>query len=380
MFPVILANTKFSIDMLKHMCKKDESSNIFFSPLSISSALGLVVLGAEGETYNQMMKTLHFDQMKIMYHDLYEAVNKTSDQYELILANRLYGERTCDFKDEYLHKCDDWCFGDFEVVDFQKDPEGAKGKINQWVKDKTTKTENMDNLLGKGDVSVDTLLVLVSATYFSAHWENPFIKNDVPFYTSKGQNTAVKMMQTEGKFHVAIIPEANHLPAFTILEIPYRQGVVSMFIMLPDEKHPSLKKIEHHITYEKLLEWTEEDKFIPTYMEVVLPMMSVKETYDLEEILKSLHMTDAFNDNCNFNGMLKTPSKKMKLSKVVHKSAIDLSESGTTVAGGSGTVVTRTTCKASNDSKGKFIANHPFLFFIRHNPTKSILFWGRFCG
>ncbi len=55
--PVILANSKFSIDLLKVLCK-DNTGNVLFSPLSISSALGPVVLGAgfKSNTADQMYK------------------------------------------------------------------------------------------------------------------------------------------------------------------------------------------------------------------------------------------------------------------------------------------------------------------------------------
>ncbi len=53
--PVVSANTKFSIDLLKVLCK-DNTENLIFSPLSISSALGLVLLGAGGDTAEQLNK------------------------------------------------------------------------------------------------------------------------------------------------------------------------------------------------------------------------------------------------------------------------------------------------------------------------------------
>ncbi len=53
--PVILANSKFSIGLLKVLCKAT-TGNVIFSPLSISSALGLVLLGAGGDTADQMNK------------------------------------------------------------------------------------------------------------------------------------------------------------------------------------------------------------------------------------------------------------------------------------------------------------------------------------
>ncbi len=53
--PVVSANSKFSIDLLKVLCK-DNTENVIFSPLSISSALGLVLLGAGHNTADQMNK------------------------------------------------------------------------------------------------------------------------------------------------------------------------------------------------------------------------------------------------------------------------------------------------------------------------------------
>ncbi len=53
--PVVSANTKFSIDLLKVLCK-DNTENVIFSPLSISSALGLVLFGAGGDTADQLNK------------------------------------------------------------------------------------------------------------------------------------------------------------------------------------------------------------------------------------------------------------------------------------------------------------------------------------
>lgn len=108
--------------------------------------------------------------------------------------------------------------------------------------------------------------------------------------------------------------------------------------------------------------------------------MKMEGTYDLQKILTSLGITDAFTDECNFSGMA---SKPLKLSKVVHKSGINMNEQGTEVEAGSGATTTLLRSNKCNSGDGKqvtFVADHPFLFFIRHNDTKSILFWGRYCS
>lgn len=134
---------------------------------------------------------------------------------------------------------------------------------------------------------------------------------------------------------------------------------------------PSSKLVES-ITYEKLQEWTEPDNMFPTEVTVEIPIFKMQEKYDLEEALKALGTTDVFGDKCDLSGMAPGP---LKLSKVVHKSFVEVNEKGTEAEGGSGGVMKSF---AKSKSPESFVADHPFLFFIRHNLTKSIIFWGRF--
>ncbi|KAL0169376.1 hypothetical protein M9458_033972, partial [Cirrhinus mrigala] len=121
------------------------------------------------------------------------------------------------------------------------------------------------------------------------------------------------------------------------------------------------------ITYEKILEWTQLDNMIPTEVNVEMPKFTLKEKYDLEEPLKDLGIEDLFSDKCDLSGM--APGK-LKLSKMVHKCVVEVDETGTEAEGGSGGVVQTLQSQKIYES---FIVQSPFLFFIRHNSTKSIL-------
>lgn len=48
------ANGSFAISLLKVLGEEDKSRNLFFCPLSVSSALAMVYLGAKGNTAAQM--------------------------------------------------------------------------------------------------------------------------------------------------------------------------------------------------------------------------------------------------------------------------------------------------------------------------------------
>lgn len=56
--------------------------------------------------------------------------------------------------------------------------------------------------------------------------------------------------------------------------------------------------------------------------------------------------------------------------EVLHKVEMDVTEKGTEAAATTGILLRR------DGNQKKLIANRPFLFFIRHDPTKLVLFWG----
>ncbi len=79
----------------------------------------------------------------------------------------------------------------------------------------------------------------------------------------------------------------------------------------------------------------------------------------------------AFSSNADFSGMDGTHD--LFISRVVHQAWVDVSESGTEAAAATAVVVTT---RAALTQEPVHI-DHPFLFFIRDNPSGTILFAGR---
>ena len=106
-----------------------------------------------------------------------------------------------------------------------------------------------------------------------------------------------------------------------------------------------------------------------------LPKFKLEEMYDLQSTLSSMGMSDAFNQSkADFSGM--STEGNLFLSNVFHKSFVEINEQGTESASGTASEVSVRISLPSIE----FNADHPFLFFIRHNKTNSILFYGRFCS
>uniref|UniRef100_A0A8C9YCV7 Serpin B6 n=3 Tax=Sander lucioperca TaxID=283035 RepID=A0A8C9YCV7_SANLU len=180
------------------------------------------------------------------------------------------------------------------------------------------------------------------------------------------------MMYQETLFPFSDNPKAN----CKILEMPYKGKELSMLIFLPNEIEDSttgLEKLEKQLTYENFMEWTRPDMMDNVVVEVGLPRFKMEETYDMEEVLVSMGMVDAFDDTkSDFSGM--SPTNDLVLSKVVHKAFVEVNEEGTEAAAATAAVMMNCCPSAT------FIADHPFVFFIRHNSSMSVLFAGRYCS
>ncbi|XP_045566684.1 leukocyte elastase inhibitor isoform X2 [Salmo salar] len=379
MASVSVANTNFSLELFKKITEHNKTGNVFYSPLSISSALAMVSLGARGNTATQMSESLHHhkatDNVHVGFNKLMSELNKKGAPYALSLANRLYGEQSYQFVETFLGDTKKHYNAELEAVDFKSNAETARQNINAWVEKQTA--EKIKNLLAEGVVDHLTRLVLVNAIYFKGNWEKKFKESstsDALFKLNKNESKPVKMMHQKAKFPLTFIPEAN----CQILELPYVGNELSMLILLPNEMEDDttgLKKLEKELTYKNLVEWTRPDMMDTVEVQVGLPKFKLEESLDLKDLLASMGMTDAF-DHCksDFSGM--SPNNDLVLSKVIHKAFVEVNEEGTEAAGATAAIMMMR-CAMRTPT---FVADHPFLFFIRHNPTQSILFYGRYCS
>lgn len=369
-----VANTWFAVDLFQTLNEDNPTGNIFISPISISSALAMIFLGARGNTASQMSKTLHFDAVEDIhsrFQSLNADINKHGAPYILKLANRLYGEKTYNFLSEFLASTQKMYGAALDSVDFQHASEDARKVINEWVKGQTE--GKIPELLAVGVVNNMTKLVLVNAIYFKGNWQKKFSKEattNVPFRLNKKDTKTVKMMYQKGKFPYGYIEDLK----CRVLELPYQGKELSMVILLPDDiedESTGLKKIEEQLTLEKLHQWTKPENLHSVEVNVHLPKFKLEESYNLNSHLARLGVEDLFNNKADLSGMSGT--RDLFVSKIIHKSFVEVNEEGTEAAAATAAIVAY--CALTFEES--FVADHPFIFFIRHNPSTNILFLGR---
>lgn len=370
---VVKGNNAFAFDLYAKLREKD-GGNLFFSPMSISSAFGMCSAGARGETLKEMEKALHFDLEQDKLHPAYAELLKQLNgagrkrSFQLTVANALWGQKDYGFRPEYLNLTKDNYGAGLHEVDFIGNANGARKTINQWV-EKETK-DKIKDLIPEGAVDDLTRLVLTNAIYFKASWAHQFSES----------STKKESFKLPGGKKIDDVPlmRQNHDfryyegDTFQLLELPYEAHELSMLVLLP-KKVDGLPELEKALTASKLEEWAGKMKIHD--VDTTLPKFKFTSEFRLNDSLAQLGMKLAFTPNAaDFSGM--ATGQKLYISAALHKAFVDVHEKGTEAAAATGLVV-GTTSLPPPRPKAVFRADHPFVFAIRENSTGSVLFLGR---
>lgn len=370
-----MANNQFALDLYEEIGKLvEDGGNIFFSPISISTALAMTYAGAKGNTATEMEEVFHFDrfssttELHDSFKQLIAAFNEPEKNYTLSLANRLFGRTGYSFLQTFLDVMYDSYNASLKELDFVGNAEGSREYINKWVEDKTE--DKIKKLLLPGTIDSSTVLVLVNAIYFKGDWDTPFDPNKTTkgnFYVSEEKVVQTDMMFMEHP--TFMYGESEKLDA-KILELPYGEGDVSMYFILPN-KVEGLSSLESKLDLDSLTSAL--GALRSSEIDVVqIPKFKLVQATDLKKLLIEMGLVDLFNAAAaDLSGI--TGARDLVVSEVVHKAFVDVNEKGTEAAAATA-VIFRETAVLDPIT---FVANRPFLFLICERSSGSILFLGR---
>jgi serpin B len=102
------ANNYLSLQLFQHL--SNEEKNVFYSPFSISSAFGMLYLGARDKTAEEMKEVLGYnfghlsnDEVNQQFGSiLREISDKDSNKYQLNIANKLVAQQNFDILESYI--------------------------------------------------------------------------------------------------------------------------------------------------------------------------------------------------------------------------------------------------------------------------------------
>ncbi len=367
---LVKGNNAFALDLYAQL--KTQEGNLFLSPYSISTALAMTFAGARENTEKQMADVLHFtleqEQLHSEFHDLQiQLKNCVKEGIELNIANALWLQTGYNFLKDFLKLTEEHYDAGLNHVDFAKDCDAARKKINIWVEQKTN--DRIQELIKPGMITPITRLVLTNAIYFKGEWESQFeeeLTQEDPFYITPETTVSVPMMNQEGRYKYV---ESDELQ---VLEVPYKGDDLSMVILLPIKKD-GLTELENSVNTDRLQEWM--NALAWRQVAVFFPKFTMTCEFQLRSALADMGMPIAFTAKADFSGM--TGEKDLFISGVVHKAFVDVSEEGTEAAAATAVIMVMECTVVEPTPPAVFRADHPFIFVIRDNHSGSILFIGR---
>ena len=366
---VVSANNQFAIELYQQINKqpKQLDKNVFFSPYSLSTAMAMLYIAAEGETKQQIQKTFHYPPLAILNPNsaaLYNQFNKPNPNYDLSTVNNLWMRQDLSPSQTYLDTVQRYYGGQVTNLDFKNSPESSRQIINKTIA-KHTK-QMIPELLAKGSIESSTATVLTNAVYFKSEWAKPFgVQGGTrSFHNLDGTMSSQEMMYKTAYFDYM---ENEHIQ---MVELPYKSNDLSMLIILPKSKEPAaIQKLVADLNSNQVSQWTKQLENQEIFL--VMPKFKLQESYSMKPILANMGMPIAFDSRANYS--LFNDKLPLKVDSVIHKAVVEVDEKGTVAAAATGIGVQLVMAT----HKAEITADHPFMFMIKDNKTDAILFLGQ---
>ena len=365
-----MRNNKFAFD-LYNAISSIHDENLVISPFSISTALAMTFAGADGNTARQMARTLYFERDQENFHKNFSEwmnaiIEKGEAKKQLQIANSLWPQEDYPFLDEFMNLIREYYGSAFYKVNYKDDREQIRQQINAWVEKHTNNL--IKDLIQPGVLVDDTRLVLVNAIYFLSNWKIAFDEDAThnnAFNINREKTVNVPFMYMKDDLNYT---ETDN---FQALELEYEGSDFSMLIVLPAENInlDEFMKNFDALAFAETMNILEKQK-----VQVYLPSFKVRSKFDLEKLLASMGMPDAFSNRADFSNM--TPLNDLKIDKVIHEAFIDVNEEGTEAAASTAVVIIIKSA-IIDPPENIFRADRPFFYVIRENKSNSILFMGK---
>jgi serpin B len=206
-------------------------------------------------------------------------------------------------------------------------------------------------------------MLLASAVCFRGAWHEPFQSQDTtpgPFWTAPQESVTVPIMKQS-----PIWCRFGRSEEMTVLVKPYRGLRQDMVILLP-RAVDGLPELESGLASEKLESCTEGLMPVPVHLR--LPRFSCSCDCSLVAPLSALGMASSFARQADFSRL--GSARGRFIDDARHHARVDVDEKGTVA-------VAATLLTLLKGGPPEFVADHPFLFFIRDNATGVVLLLGR---
>uniref|UniRef100_A0A803YJB7 Thyroxine-binding globulin n=1 Tax=Meleagris gallopavo TaxID=9103 RepID=A0A803YJB7_MELGA len=332
---------QFACCFYKEISSHENSGNIFFSPLSISTAFAMLTLGARSDTLAQILRVLHFNPREISeneihegYRQLIQMVNRKNEGLQLNMGNVLFVLDRLKPQQRFLNNLREFYEGEIYPMNFKRSDQ-AQMKINDYVAERTNgKIKDLIN-----NLDPLTELLLISYIYFNG---KICISNSLISYIISSDHVVETVVDLY--FH-----SSTHATLYHCLRIVHMLEKQNDSALYCDIMPESLILFLHF--------------FSSNSVNLYLPKFTLHGRYNLKNILYKMGIMDLFTDKADLSGITGQPQHR--ISQV--SDSVD--ETGTEAAAATGMEIVPMSVPVV------IRMNRPFLLVI--TLRDNILFMGK---
>ncbi|XP_067403132.1 alpha-1-antiproteinase 2-like [Emydura macquarii macquarii] len=362
---LVPSNADFAFRFYKQVVAASAKKNIFFSPVSISTAFAMLALGAKSATLTQIMEGLSFNLTEFEekeihdgFHHLIHMLNHPDSELQLDIGNALFLKEKLKPLEKFLSDVKNLYEAEAMTANF-KNPAEAQKQINDYVEKKTH--GKIVELVR--DLDPETAMVVVSYVFFKGKWEKPFDPEHTTerdFFVDEETSIKVPMMHRLGRFDLHFDEELS----CTVVRLNYN-GSATAFFILPDKG--KMKQLEDALWKETVSRWS--NSLHLSSANLYIPKFSISAAYELKPILTKMGITDVFTDQADLSGITGAP--ELTVSRAVHKAVLKVDERGTEAAAATAIEIMPMSLPLVIEFSS------PFLVLIFDRATNSTLFIGK---
>lgn len=360
------ADNRFGLDIFREIADSQTDSNIFISPLSISMALGMTYNGSGGTTQEAMRQVLHYGNMSeteinASYRSLIELLSSIDPDVQFDIANSIWCREGFAVEQDFLDLNMEYFEALVQSLDFGQP--AAADIINAWVEENTN--GKIDQIV-QAPIDPLTVMFLINAIYFKGSWTyefDPAETEEKSFRLRDGSERETPTMQYKCTLDYYSDDQLQ------IVDLPYGNECFSMTVILPADVQ-RLDSLIRELDNDTWNAWI--GSLSAREVNLYLPKFKLRYEEKLKRYLSDLGMEVAFEPGqADFSRI--NPDEQLFISKVKHKTFVDVNEEGTEAA-----AVTSVEMKLTSvGNEAYMIVDHPFLFAIRERNSGTILFIGK---
>ena len=350
----------FSLELFR---KNESAKNTLVSPISVLTALSMTANGAKENTRKQMEEVfgLSPDTLNQLLN-LYIRKLPDDKKLKVSMTNSIWFRKggRIEVLPDFLQTNANYYGAKIYRSAFDQSTLTA---INDWV---DIETDGMiKDILD--EIPDEAVMYLINALSFDAEWEKIYAENEISvgeFTSEDGMKQNVDMMYGEETRYLKDTNATGFIKN-------YAEGSFAFVALLPDEG-TSVSEYLQSLTGESLQKLIKNEENTTVF--TMMPKFKSEYSVEMSEILKGMGMVDAFDENqADLSGIGTSPEGNLFISRVIHKTAIEVNEKGTKA--GAATVVEIETKSAAMETY--FVKlDRPFVYLIIDTESYLPLFIG----